>query len=84
MDSRIIDIVRSTKGPRGLPDTYEAFRIFEPAALFDALLPVSFSSQNQGLPVAFAGRVLEALNPHCSLTIKEAVARLMPEWHISL
>lgn len=83
MNSRIIDIVRSTNGPRGLPDTYEALKIFTPAALFDTLFPVSISSQGQ-LPVAFAGCALEALNPQCSLTVKEAVARLMPEWDISL
>jgi len=84
LDTRILDTVRSTKGPRGLPATYEALRSFEPATLFDTLFAVSVLAQGGNYPVAFAGCALEALNPPCSLTVDEAVGRLMPEWDISL
>lgn len=84
LDSRILEILRSTKGQRGLPATYEALESFEPASLFDTLFEVSVRAQEDGRPVAFAGCALEALNPPCSLTVNEAVGRLLPEWDISL
>jgi len=84
LDNRILDTVRSTKGPRGLPATYDALRSFEPTALFDTLFAVSVLAQGGAYPVAFAACALGALNPPCSLTVNEAVGRLMPEWDISL
>ena len=84
LDTRILDTVRGTKGQRGLPATYEALRSFEPTTLFDTLFAVSVLAQGGTYPVAFAGCALETLNPPCSLTVDEAVERLMPEWDISL
>lgn len=45
---------------------------------------MSVLAQGGNYPVAFAGCALEALSPPCSLTVDEAVGRLMPEWDISL
>ena len=84
LDTRIRDTVRSTKGPRGLPATYEALRAFKPTTLFDTLFAVSVLAQGGTYPVAFASCALEAINPPCSPAVDEAVGRLMPEWDISL
>ena len=80
LNNRILDTVRSTKGPRGLPATYDALRAFEPSELFETLFAVSVFAQGGAYPVAFAGCALFALNPPCSLTVNEAVGRLMSEW----
>jgi len=84
LDTLILDTLRSTKGRRGLPATCEELRSFEPRALFDTLFEVSVLAQGGSYPVALAGCALEVLNPPCSLTVVEAVERLMPEWDISL
>ena len=84
LNNRILDTVRSTKGPRGLPATYDALRAFEPSELFDTLFAVSVLAQGGAYPVAFAGCALFVLNPPCSLTVNETVGRLMSEWDISL
>ena len=84
LDNRILDTVRGTKGPRGLPATYDALRAFEPTELFDTLFAVSVLAQGGAYPVAYAGCALFALNPPCGLTVNEAVGRLISEWDISL
>jgi len=82
--NRILDTVRSTKGPRGLPATDDALRAFEPTELFETLFAASVLAQGGAYPVAYAGCALFALDPPCGLTVNEAVGRLRSEWDISL
>src|SRR5262249_26330887 len=80
----IVTILRRADLPSDRYALCQQLRLMDQSDLFNSLFPLAIQRQQAGLPVAYAAVALFITSPKSTISCKDAVAALLPQWEGSI